>query len=308
MTIDNRFEALMPSQPGNLFSATLRLSGRCLDLDRLSEFQKELASLMKFETEDAKQRTAVELVPLAAPERKPNALIGSLCAFAHSHREEISAVLRRGGSATIICNHLSFSWKGFCGGPAIAQKVLDSISRLGFPLKIKTYASISQDSAFARKDLLKDYGRWQKLSSRQSESIHSKTPALSPGQRHEYDAAIRIFSDSKRTLSIPKFPGIEIIRNPDHRVREYELRPAIPSPGAPLEPQIGFLIDRLGPLLSEINASGGRCICWCAHYTNLRVNCGGPSLGPALLKRLAQFRLPLFLDVFAGTAFNRSAE
>lgn len=67
-------------------------------------------------------------------------------------------------------------------------------------------------------------------------------------------------------------------------------------PWKSLEEGLSFVLENLWPLRNKIDAYKQRCqlVFWCGHFQSAAN--GGPTLSPAILKRLGDFGVALFID------------
>jgi Domain of unknown function (DUF4279) len=126
---------------------------------------------------------------------------------------------------------------------------------------------------------------------------------------HEYTVEFRLSGTELATATITQALGLEpsLVRQVgerrgkgrvwDQALWGYNGFPAgTPKSWASLEDGLTFLLDRLEPVLSEIEKYKQKydAIWWCGHFQSSFD--GGPTLSARLLRRLADFGVDLYID------------
>jgi Domain of unknown function (DUF4279) len=135
---------------------------------------------------------------------------------------------------------------------------------------------------------------------------------------HEYTVEFRISGAELVPAAITKALGLEpsIVRQVgehrgagtvwDQALWGYNGFPAgTPKSWASLEDGLAFLLDRLEPVLSEIEKYKQKydAIWWCGHFQSSFD--GGPTLSVTLMRGLADFGVELYIDNhFVGSDLN----
>ena len=131
---------------------------------------------------------------------------------------------------------------------------------------------------------------------------------------HEYTVEFRIHGRDLNVSSVTDTLGLEpsLVRNVGERRSEtstwqeamWSYNGFPESAGSrtweSLEEGLSFVLDKLWPLKDKIDTyrSKHKIILWCGHFQTAAN--GGPTLSPAILKRLADFGVELFIDNYVG--------